>query len=270
MSDAHPQPQIMGILNVTPDSFSDGGRFVTGEEIVQQVQRMIDAGADIIDVGGESSRPGAEAVSEAEELARVLPPIQAIRDHHDIAISVDTTKANVARQAMAAGADIINDISGLRNDPQMIDVVRETGARTVLMHMQGTPRTMQNNPVYDNLITDIENFLQERVTWAVSQGVAKEKLIVDPGIGFGKTVQHNLSLLKHLAAFKKIGCPVLIGHSRKAFIGATLDREVTDRDTATAIVSALCVTQGVDILRVHDVDKTAQAIRMTNAVLAAF
>ena len=269
MSDADRHTQIMGILNVTPDSFSDGGNFVDDVEIAKQVQRLINAGADIIDVGGESSRPGAEAVPEEVELARVLPTIQAIRQYHDIAISVDTTKANVARQAMAAGANIINDISGLRHDPQMIHVVRDTGARAVIMHMQGTPRTMQNNPVYDNLITDIENFLQERVTWAVSQGVTKEKLIIDPGIGFGKTLQHNLSLLKHLADFKKIGCPVLIGHSRKAFIGKTLDREITDRDTATAIVSALCVTRGVDILRVHDVDKTAQAIRMTEAVLAA-
>ena len=269
MSVAEQQTQIMGILNVTPDSFSDGGCFVVTDKIAEQVERMIGAGARIIDIGGESSRPGAEAVSEEDELSRVLPPIKAIRQRHDIAISVDTTKANVARQAIAAGADIVNDISGLRHDPAMIKVIRETGAQAVIMHMQGTPRTMQEAPVYDDLITEIKNFLQERVSWAESQGVEKSKLIVDPGIGFGKTVQHNLSLLKHLAKFKQIGCPLLIGHSRKAFIGKTLACEISDRDTATAIVSALCVSHGVDILRVHDVGKTAQAIRMTEAILAA-
>ncbi len=263
------QTQIMGILNVTPDSFSDGGYFVAAETIAEQVERMIEAGASIIDVGGESSRPGAAAVSEKEELARVLPAIKTIRQHHDIAISVDTTKANVAREAMACGASIINDISGLRSDPEMIQVIMATGAQAVIMHMQGSPRTMQKNPVYIDPVMEIRNFLEKRVLWAESQGVKKEKLIVDPGIGFGKTVQHNLSILKHLNEFKKIGCHVLIGHSRKAFIGTTLGRDITDRDTATAIVSALCVNHGVDILRVHDVEMTAQAIRMTEAILTA-
>ena len=263
------QTQIMGILNVTPDSFSDGGSYLSTAAIVDQVDGMIAAGATIIDIGGESSRPGAKAVSEEEELARVLPAITAIRQRHTIVISVDTTKAAVARRAMNAGANIINDISGLRGDPEMIAVVRETGARTVIMHMQGTPRSMQQNPVYDDVVTDIREFLQQQVSWAMTQGVEKKNLIVDPGIGFGKTVQHNLSLLKHLAEFKQIGCPLLIGHSRKAFIGKTLDLEVPERDTATAIVSALCVTHGVDILRVHDVGKTVQAIRMTEAILAA-
>lgn len=262
-------PKIMGILNVTPDSFSDGGNFVDCSNIAEQVERMLTSGADIIDVGGESSRPGAKTVSEEEELSRVLPTIEAIRKHHNVAISIDTTKANVARQAINAGANIINDISGLRGDPQMIDVVRETGAQTVIMHMQGTPRTMQENPVYDDLITDIMNFLQQQVTWAESHGVKRKNLIVDPGIGFGKTVQHNLSILKNLAEFKKIGCPVLVGHSRKAFIGKTLNLEVTERDTATAIISAHCANQGADIIRVHDVKKTAQAIRMTAAINSA-
>ncbi len=269
MGAAAKKTQIMGILNVTPDSFSDGGRYLNAEEIAEQAARMIDAGADIIDVGGESSRPGAKAVSEEEELARVLPAITAIRRRHGVAISVDTTKAGVARRAIAAGADIINDISGLRGDPEMIGVVRETGARTVIMHMQGTPRTMQENPVYGDVVNEIRDFLQRQVSWAVAQGVERKKLIVDPGIGFGKTVQHNLSLLKHLAEFNQIGCPVLIGHSRKAFLGKTLGLEVAKRDTATAIVSALCVTQGVDILRVHDVEGTAQAVRLAEAVLAA-
>lgn len=256
----------MGILNVTPDSFSDGGNFDTSNKIYEQVEQMIAAGADIIDVGGESSRPGAKEVSTEEELARVIPTIKAIRQRHNVTISIDTTKAIVARMAIDAGADIINDISGLRNDPEMINIVRDTGAKTVIMHMQGTPRNMQENPVYDNPVTDIKNFLQQQVSWAISKGVEKRNLIIDPGIGFGKTVHHNLSILKHLANFKELGCPLLIGHSRKAFIGKTLNLDVTERDTATAIISALCASQGADIIRVHDVDKTAQAIRITAAI----
>ena len=259
-------PRIMGILNVTPDSFSDGGNYLSDDRIADQVEQMLEAGADIIDVGGESSRPGANAVSEKEELARVLPAIKVIRRRHNVAISIDTTKANVAQQAMDAGADIINDISGLRADPKMVDVIRATGAHAIIMHMQGTPRTMQKNPVYDNVVDDIIDFLNQQVAWAEKQGIEKNKLIVDPGIGFGKTIEHNLSILKHLAEFKKTGCPVLIGHSRKAFIGKTLGLEVTERDTATAIISALCTSKNVDILRVHNVEKTVQAVKLTAAI----
>jgi dihydropteroate synthase len=259
----------MGILNVTPDSFSDGNRFVSELAILAQVRKMVADGADIIDIGGESSRPFAQPVALEEETARVLPTIKAIRKEFSVRISIDTTKAAVARQALEAGADIINDISALRFDPEMIELVRDTGSPVVLMHMQGTPGDMQKTPKYDDVIGEITDFLRERIGWAESLGIKKSKIIVDPGIGFGKTMAHNLSILKHLDRFKALGCPVLLGHSRKAFIGKILDREIEDRDTATAIVSALSCLKEVDIIRVHDVNKTVQAIKMAAAIEAA-
>jgi dihydropteroate synthase len=261
--------QVMGILNVTPDSFSDGNRFVSESAILAQVRKMVADGADIIDIGGESSRPFAEPVALEEETARVLPTIEAIRKEFSVRISIDTTKAAVARQALEAGVDIINDISALKFDPEMIDLVRETDSPVVLMHMQGTPGNMQKTPKYDNVISEISDFLQERIEWATALGIKKSKIIIDPGIGFGKTLAHNLSILKHLDRFKALGCQVLLGHSRKAFIGKILDREVEDRDTATAIVSALSCLKKVDIIRVHDVDKTVQAIKMATAIETA-
>ena len=261
--------QVMGILNVTPDSFSDGNRFVSESAILAQVGKMIDDGADIIDIGGESSRPFAKAVAPEKETARVLPTIKAIRKEFSVRISIDTTKAAVARQALEAGADIINDISALRFDPEMAKLVRETDSPVVLMHMQGTPGDMQKTPKYDDVVGEICDFLREKIDWAKSLGIKKSKIIVDPGIGFGKTLAHNLSILKHLDRFKALGCPVLLGHSRKAFIGKILDREVEDRDTATAIVSALSCLKKVDIIRVHDVDKTVQAVKMAAAIEAA-
>lgn len=260
--------QVMGILNVTPDSFSDGGHFVSPAAIRAQVRKMVADGADIIDIGGESSRPFAKAVSVEEEIARILPAIEAIRQEFSTRISIDTTKAPVARKALAAGADIINDISALRFDPEMVELVRDTGSPIVLMHMQGTPGDMQKNPCYTNVISEISEFLQERISWAESCGINKSRIIVDPGIGFGKTIAHNLAILKHLDLFKSLGCPLLLGHSRKAFIGKILEREADDRDTATAIVSALCCHK-VDIIRVHDVDKTVQAIKMAKAIETA-
>ena len=267
--DTDSRVRIMGILNVTPDSFSDGGRFVAEEAIATQAAQMVADGADFIDVGGESSRPGSDPVPPSEELRRVLPAIAAIRSRYDISISVDTTKAEVARQAIAAGADIINDISGLRDDPEMVAVVRESGVRIVLMHMQGTPRTMQASPHYDDVVREIVFFLRERTAWAVAEGIVREKIIVDPGIGFGKTVAHNLSLLKHLGELRKLEVPVLVGHSRKAFIGKVLGLEVNDRDLATAVLSAYCASHGAAIVRVHDVGKTAQALRLMAALNAA-
>ncbi len=262
--------QIMGILNVTPDSFSDGGDFVSNQDISQQIDEMLAAGVDIIDVGGESTRPYAEPVALAKELARVIPAICLIRHKNaTIPISIDTTKAEVARQAVANGATIINDISAFTMDPEMVDVVSQSGLPVVIMHMQGSPKNMQKKPIYKDVIKEASSFLHERVNWAVAHGVERNKIYIDPGIGFGKTIDHNLTILKHLDAFAALGCPLLIGHSRKSFIGQILDLEVKDRDTATAAISAICVNKGVAIIRVHDVRKTVQAVRITEAVLAA-
>ena len=261
-----PKVLVMGILNVTPDSFSDGGRFFTENTIAAQVDTMVKAGADIIDVGGESTRPFAEPVSIAEELDRVLPAIRLIRQRSAVPISIDTTKAEVARRALAEGADIINDISALRFDRDMVTLVRKTEVPVIIMHMQGTPADMQVAPHYDDVVADIKDFFQERLTWASENGVPGKRFILDPGIGFGKTVEHNLSILKHVAEFSELGCPVMIGHSRKSFIGKLLGLEVDARDVATAAISALCVLKGVSILRVHDVEKTVQAVRLAEAI----
>jgi dihydropteroate synthase len=260
----------MGILNVTPDSFSDGGRFTREEALSAQVRTMLDNGVDIIDVGGESTRPYAEPVPEDEELRRVLPAIACIRAmHRSIPVSIDTTKAEVARQALEAGADIINDVSGLRFDPEMIRIAVAHGAPVILMHMRKTPKDMQDQPVYDDVVQEITDFLSDRISWATGQGLDRERIIVDPGLGFGKTVEHNLTILKHLPAFKKLECPLLVGHSRKGFIGKLLGLETQDRDLATALISSYCATQGADILRVHDVKKTMQAVRLHEAIVQA-
>jgi len=262
------RPLVMGILNVTPDSFSDGGRFTQAEALATQVKAMLDSGADLIDVGGESTRPYAEPVSEHEELRRVLPAIACIRSlHRSIPISIDTTKAEVARQALNAGADIINDVSALRFDPEMIRIAIAHEAPVILMHMRKTPKDMQDEPVYDDVIQEITDFLVERISWATQQGLDRRRIIVDPGLGFGKTVAHNLTILKNLRTFKNLECPLLIGHSRKGFIGKLLALEAQERDLATAMISAYCATQGADILRVHDVGKTMQAVRLHEAIL---
>ncbi len=268
MLQAADRVRIMGILNVTPDSFSDGGRFVNQESVLAQVAAMVEAGADIIDVGGESTRPFAEPVSIDEELGRVVDAIVAIRKYHTIPISIDTTTALVAREALAAGADIINDISALRFDPEMIGLVQATDVPVIIMHMKGTPRDMQKNPVYEDVVAEIISFLDERLQWAESMGVKRERFIVDPGIGFGKTVIHNLMIIKRLQEFTSLGCPLLLGHSRKSFIGTILGREVDDREVGTAAVSVLAMLNGASILRVHDVATTVQAVRMTEAIMA--
>ena len=258
--------RIMGILNVTPDSFSDGGRFTTREAVTEQVRQMVAAGADIIDVGGESTRPFAEPVGEDEELARVIPAIEAIRQCTDTPVSIDTTKAAVARAALAAGATMVNDISALRSDPAMLDVVRSYDGPVCIMHMQGTPGDMQVAPHYDDVVAEIRAFLAERIDWLADHGVARERVIIDPGIGFGKTLEHNLAILRNISAFKELGCPVLIGHSRKSFFEKLLGLPVDERDCVTAQVSAHCARLGADILRVHDVRATRDALRLLAAL----
>jgi dihydropteroate synthase len=260
---------VMGILNVTPDSFSDGGRFFSNSTFAAQIDIMVESGADIIDVGGESTRPFAKPVSIEDELARVLPAIRLIRQRATIPISIDTTKAEVARKALDEGADIINDISALRFDQDMISLVRESGVPVIIMHMKGTPSDMQVDPHYDDVVAEIKDFFKERLAWAAENGVPAKRFIIDPGIGFGKTVEHNLSILKRVTEFSELRCPVLIGHSRKAFIGKLLGTEVDKRDVATAAVSALCAAKGVSILRVHDVEKTVQAVRIAEAINGA-
>lgn len=258
----------MGILNVTPDSFSDGGRWCTASAIQSQAQQMIAEGADILDIGGESTRPYAEPVETEEELRRVLPAIEQIRALSDIPISIDTTKAAVAQSAIAAGATMVNDISALRYDPQMVEVVAAYDGPVVIMHMQGTPGTMQNRPQYGNVVAEINAFFAERLAWMERRGIAPNRVILDPGIGFGKTLAHNLAILRNIESFKQHGCPVLVGHSRKSFFADLLDVPVAERDLATAVVSALCAQQGVDYLRVHAVYANVQAVTLAHTLMA--
>lgn len=258
--------RIMGILNTTPDSFSDGGRHFSFETAVAQAEAMIAAGADIIDIGGESTRPYADTVSSEEESRRVIPVIREIRRHHDTLISIDTTKAVVAEEGLAAGADIINDISALGKDPEMLTLVKRTTVPVILMHMQGTPETMQIDPHYNDVVEEIREFFQERVAFLEENGVERNRLIIDPGIGFGKTRQHNLSLIKHLDRFATLGLPVLLGHSRKRFLGDLTGLDAGERDLPTAVVSALAADKKVAILRVHDVAATRQALQIVEAI----
>lgn len=244
---------LMGIVNVTPDSFSDGGRWFDSGRAVEHALKLVADGADILDIGGESTRPGSEPVALDEELARVIPVIEAVAPQVCVPISVDTCKAEVAARSLAAGAAIVNDISALRFDPRMTDVVRESGCSVVLMHMQGTPRDMQDSPVYGDVVEEILAFLRERVSFAVHAGIPRERIIVDPGIGFGKTLEHNLAILRNVSRFRETGCPVLVGASRKGMIGKITGAPVERRDWGTAAVTALCALAGVEIQRVHEV-----------------
>jgi dihydropteroate synthase len=253
----------MGILNVTPDSFSDGGRFDSRESAVSQALRMIDEGADFIDVGGESTRPGSDAVSLEDELRRVLPVVEAIAKRTIVPISIDTYKSEVAERALQAGACIINDISGMTFDDNMSHVAVEHHASVVLMHMQGTPRTMQQNPKYENVTREVKQFLKNRVKAARSAGI--EQIIVDPGIGFGKNSEHNVQLIRELREFVEIGTPLLIGPSRKSFIGAILDLPVQERLEGTAAAVAVSVMNGAHILRVHDVKEMRRVAKVVDA-----
>lgn len=256
---------VMGILNVTPDSFSDGGQFFGFQPAVRQATEMISAGADLLDIGGESTRPDSEPVPLKVEIERVIPVIEAIRENSTIPISVDTTKAEVARRAIEAGADIINDVSALRFDDEMPAAVASLGVPLILMHMQGTPRTMQKAPAYASLFSEIISFLEERIQFAVSHGVSRHQIIVDPGIGFGKTVAHNLLIIRDLELLQTLDRPVLLGTSRKRYIGTVLNRPVEDREIGTAVAHALGLHAGAHILRVHDVPLHCQVATMADA-----
>jgi dihydropteroate synthase len=259
----------MGILNVTPDSFSDGGRFTQLEAAVAQGIAMARDGAAIIDVGGESTRPGSDRVSLDEELARVLPVIERLRAETSAVISIDTYKAEVARQALAAGAALVNDVSALRMDPAMVEVVAETGAPAILMHMQGEPKTMQQDPHYDDVVDDVRAFLEERMGFALARGVDEEQLLIDPGIGFGKTVAHNLVLLRGLARLKELGRPLVLGASRKRFLGAILGAEPGGRLIGTVASTVIGLMNGADVVRVHDVRENFEALRVVLALREA-
>lgn len=262
--------KIMGILNVTPDSFSDGGSFSTYPEAIAHADQLIHDGADILDVGGESTRPFAEPVTAEEELRRVIPVIEAVRRKHSIPISIDTTKASVAKEALKAGANIINDISALGHDPEMLTLVQNTSVPVIIMHMQGTPADMQIQPSYNNVVEEIITFFRERIKWLMEKGVDQNRLIIDPGIGFGKTQHHNFSLLKHLDKFSTLNLPVLLGHSRKRFLRETAEVPQGEaRDLATAVVSALCADKNVSIVRVHNVAATRQALLVAKAIADA-
>jgi dihydropteroate synthase len=264
-----PRVWLMGIVNVTPDSFSDGGRYLDTGKAVDRGLELVAAGADIIDVGGESTRPGSRPVPKAEEAGRVLPVVEGLRRQTRALISVDTTKAAVAGAALEAGADIVNDTSAFRFDPAMPGVVARAGAGVVLMHMRGTPLTMQAAPRYDDLVGEIAAFLADRIRLAGAAGIPEERIIVDPGIGFGKTVEHNLELLRRQADFIALGRPLLLGFSRKAFLGALLGLPPDERLEGTIAAAVLSVERGAHILRVHDVGPVARAVRAAEAVLGA-
>lgn len=260
--------KIVGILNVTPDSFSDGGKFYKIGDAIRHTEKLISEGADIIDVGGESSRPGSVVISEEEEIKRVVPVIQEIKKRFPkIPVSVDTHKSVVALKAIETGAEIVNDIYGLRwQDGRLADIVAENDVLVIIMHMKGTPQDMQKNPQYNDVISEIYKFFKERLKFAKSKGIKKEKIILDPGIGFGKTLQHNLLIMKNLSKFKKLGLPIMVGPSRKSFIDGLLNVDVSNRLEGTIAASFNCVLNGVDYLRVHDVLSVKRAITVWNAI----
>jgi dihydropteroate synthase len=265
------RPRVMGIVNVTPDSFSDGGQFLSTADGIEHARRLIAQGADILDIGGESTRPGAAAVSEFDEILRVVPLIEAIRAASDIPISIDTMKPAVARAAIKAGATIWNDVAALRSAPEAPEVAAELGCEVVLMHMLGQPGTMQDAPRYDDVVAEVEAFLLARAFTAMAAGVAKEKIWLDPGIGFGKTVQHNLALLAALPRFVALGYPILLGASRKRFIAGVDPSagEATDRLGGSLAAHLHGGATGVAAVRVHDVRETVQALDVQAAILGA-
>jgi len=258
----------MGVINTTPDSFSDGGLYDTAESAFHHAQKLINGGVDILDVGGESTRPGSRNVDVGEELSRTIPLIQAVREISDIPISIDTSKPEVMRQAVEAGATMINSIWALQQDNEL-ETAAELGVSVCLMHMQGTPETMQNNPTYTDVVAEVMEFLRQRIDAAIAASINRTSIIIDPGFGFGKTLQHNLLLLGSLEKFKSLGVPLLVGMSRKSMIGSILDKPVDARlygSIATAVIAAL---SGADIVRVHDVAETVDAVAIVNAVKQA-
>jgi len=249
---------VMGVLNITPDSFYTGERYTRPENAIERGLRMAQEGADIIDIGGESSRPGSRSISSTEELERVLPVIEGVHRTSDVLLSVDTTKAAVAEEAIACGASIVNDISALRFDPKMAEVIGESECFVILMHILGTPETMQVNPTYTDPVNEIKAFLAERIEAAVNSGIDNERIIIDPGIGFGKRLEHNLALLKELASFATLRAPILVGLSRKSFLGKLLDLPSEERLEGTIAANAIAIANGADIIRVHDVKEGRQ------------
>jgi dihydropteroate synthase len=255
-----PLPKLMGIVNVTPDSFSDGGRFIDVDRAVEHALQLVEQGADILDVGGESTRPGAEPVSAHEELRRVIPVIERLAGQVRVPMSIDTMKADVAEEALQAGATVINDVSGLEFDSRMIDVAAAGDSGVIVMHMRGTPQTMQDNPVYADVVSEVRDYLAGRLAVLKSAGIAAERVLLDPGIGFGKTAEHNVQLLSNIAALHQLGRPVLVGHSRKRFLKKLLGREVEERTSGTIGVSIALAQQGVEILRVHEPQPVRDAL----------
>jgi len=264
--DLNKRTHLMGILNRTPNSFSDGGLFMDESSAVTHALKMAEEGADIIDIGGESTRPGALDVSIKEEIERTVPVIKKLAGKLRIPISIDTSKAEVAEEALKNGAGIVNDITGLKKDPRIAKLAADFNVPVVIMHIKGSPRTMQLNPVYDDLIAEITESLEESIKIAKRAGVDEDKIIIDPGIGFGKTVEHNLQIINKLDKFKKLGKPILIGVSRKSFIGKVLNLDVGKRLIGTACACALAIANGADIIRVHDICQMREVSRMADAV----
>lgn len=260
------RPLVMGIVNVTPDSFFDGGRYVNAEMALAHGVRLVEEGADLLDVGAESTRPGAEVVNEAEELRRAIPVVTALVKAVPVPISIDTSKAAVARAALDAGAVLVNDVTALQGDPAMVDVVADSGAGVVLMHMQGMPRTMQDAPHYDDVLGEIMAFFEERIRFAMAHGITRRQIILDPGIGFGKLLADNLALLAHLFQFHQFDCPLLVGVSQKGFLGQILDRPVQERQWGTAAAVTMAVDRGAEILRVHDVRAMKDVVQVAMAM----
>ncbi len=258
-------PKLMGVVNVTPDSFSDGGQYLDPAAAIRHGEELVRDGAEILDVGGESTRPGAVEVDEPEELRRVEPVVRALAS--GATVSIDTSKLAVAEAALDAGASIVNDVTAFQRDPGMAGFCAERGVGVVLMHMPGNPRTMQDDPHYDDVVDDVKAFLAARMEFAIGEGVAEERIWLDPGIGFGKTLEHNLELLRRLGELRKLGRPLVIGTSRKSFIGKVDGSDVEDRIGGSIASSVLAAAEGADVLRVHDVAETAQALAVANAVL---
>ena len=260
-------PAVMGIVNVTPDSFSDGGRFFEPGQAVEHGLRLVEEGAAILDIGGESTRPFSEGVSVEEELRRIEPVVASLARQTDVPISIDTSKAEVAKAAIDAGAEIINDVTGLQGDPAMLQVALDTEAAVCVMHMQGSPRTMQAEPEYEDVVTEVLDYLDARCNALEAAGIDRARIAVDPGIGFGKTVEHNLDLLRNVKQFHKLGQPILIGVSRKGFIGRMLGDMDLERESGTVAISLAMAAAGVQVLRVHNVGDNVRALKVFRSVL---
>jgi dihydropteroate synthase len=262
-----PRPAVMGVLNVTPDSFSDGGRYLDADAAVAHGERLAAEGADVIDVGGESTRPGAEPVSDEEELRRVMPVVERLAAATGTPLSIDTSKARVAARALAAGASLVNDVTALRGDPAMAAVVAEAGCELCLMHMLGEPRTMQDDPRYGDVVGEVKAFLEGRLAFATAAGIAEDRIWLDPGIGFGKTLEHNLELIRRLGEIVAIGRPVLVGASRKRFLGAITGRPEQERGPASLAAAVLAYERGASMLRVHEVAASRDALMVAGATV---